>query len=168
SIIQQQFRRHLARRQALEQLSELSSSFSQRQANFVTPTSFTFQSSPTPPFAIPRLAFGSANSNFLSYEDFLVSLLSRIDEVQSNGDRQVKKERKELVRKVEKELARLDEMKEKAWEEQQTRIEGVEAQDSSFETSQPHSPSNKETTLSPESSLSTPHLDEDDEDSALP
>lgn len=48
------------------------------------------------------------------------------------GDRQVKKERKELVRRVEQELARLDEMKEKAWEEQQTRTERVEAQGKSL------------------------------------
>ncbi|GAA6020959.1 hypothetical protein JCM11491_001564 [Sporobolomyces phaffii] len=124
TTVQRHFHRHLARRNALAKLSSLSSTFADRQSSFVRPTSFTFQqpspaSSPanaTPP---PPLAFGSANSAFLSHEDFLVNLLSKIDAVESGGDRQVKQERKSLVRRVEKELSRLDAMKERAWEHQQ-------------------------------------------------
>ncbi|GAA5909819.1 BAG family molecular chaperone regulator [Sporobolomyces salmoneus] len=108
----------LYRDQALEKLSSLASSFFDRQSNFVAPTSFTFESSPTPPFTTPRLAFGSANSQFLSYEDYLVKLLSELDAVESRGDRQIKKERKALVKRVEAELERLDEMRERAWEQE--------------------------------------------------
>ncbi|GAA5909862.1 BAG family molecular chaperone regulator [Sporobolomyces salmoneus] len=108
----------LYRDQALEKLSSLASSFSDRQSNFVAPTSFAFESSPTPPFTTPRLAFGSANSQFLSYEDYLVKLLSELDAVESPGDRQIKKERKALVKRVEAELERLDEMRERAWEKE--------------------------------------------------
>ncbi|GAA5878822.1 hypothetical protein JCM16303_007197 [Sporobolomyces ruberrimus] len=120
TTVQRHFRRHLARRTALSNLASLSSTFLERQQSFEKPTSFTFQQSPssTSSTTAPALAYGSANSSFLAYEDFLVNLLSKIDAVESGGDRQVKQERKSLVRKVEKELSRLDAMKERAWEEQ--------------------------------------------------
>ncbi|GAA5949194.1 hypothetical protein JCM21900_000855 [Sporobolomyces salmonicolor] len=121
SVLQRHFRRHLARRTALSALSTLSSSFESRQSAFTLPTSLTFQSSPSPSSTrspTPPLAFGAPNASFLAYEDFLVNLLSKIDAVESGGDRAVKSARKELVRKVEKELARLDAMKDRAWEEQ--------------------------------------------------
>jgi len=118
--VQRQFRRHLARRNALDKISSLSSSFVDRRSSFEKPTILTFKSSPdsTSSTTTPSLAFVSSNSPFLAYEDYLVNLLSKIDAVESGGDRQVKKERKSLVRKVEKELSRLDVMKERAWEEQ--------------------------------------------------
>jgi len=119
--LQRHFRRHLARRTALDKISSLSSSFTDRQSTFEKPPSFTFKSSPDSTSSTttpPPLAFVSSNSPFLAYEDYLVNLLSKIDAVESGGDRQVKQERKSLVRKVEKELSRLDAMKERAWEEQ--------------------------------------------------
>ncbi|GAA5884662.1 hypothetical protein JCM16303_003703 [Sporobolomyces ruberrimus] len=171
------FQRHLARRAALENLASLASSFSQRQSTYVDPTSFTFQSPPsdftTPSSSTPRLAFGSANSSFLAHEDFLVNLLSKIDAVQSGGDRQVKQERKELVKKVEKELARLDAMRERAWEEQVKEAQNEPVQDREMEdspaqepTSKPRDPISPSTPSHP--TLSTPRLDEDEEDTTLP
>ncbi|GAA5981826.1 hypothetical protein JCM5350_005739 [Sporobolomyces pararoseus] len=123
TTVQRQFRRHLARRNALSKISSLASDFADRQRSFEKPTTFVFQSTPSSSSdsSAPALAFGSANSNFLSYEDFLVNLLSKIDAVESGGDRQVKKERKALVRKVDRELARLDSMRQRAWEEQQSK-----------------------------------------------
>ncbi|GAA5967738.1 hypothetical protein JCM21900_001768 [Sporobolomyces salmonicolor] len=121
SVLQRHFRRHLARREALSQLSSLATSFESRQSAFSRPPSFTFQRSPSPSSSrspTPPLAFGAPNASFLAYEDFLVNLLSKVDAVESGGDRAIKSARKELVRKVEKELARLDAMKDRAWEEQ--------------------------------------------------
>lgn len=119
--LQRHFRQHLLRRNALDKISSLSSSFIDRQSNFEKPPSFIFKSSPDSTSSTtnaPPLAFVSSNSPFLAYEDYLVNLLSKIDAVESGGDRQVKKGRKSLVRTVEKELSRLDAMKERAWEEQ--------------------------------------------------
>ncbi|GAA5839505.1 hypothetical protein JCM5353_002771 [Sporobolomyces roseus] len=117
--VQRQFRRHLARRNALDKISSLSSSFADRQSSFEKPATLTFKSSPNSTSSTtPSLAFVSSNSPFLAYEDYLVTLLSKIDAVESGGDKVVKQERKSLVRKVEKELSRLDAMKERAWEEQ--------------------------------------------------
>ncbi|GAA5932985.1 hypothetical protein JCM1841_003861 [Sporobolomyces salmonicolor] len=121
SALQRHFRRHLARRKAITKLTSLVTSFESRQSASSRPPSFTFQSSPSPsssPSPTPPLAFGAPNASFLAYEDFLVNLLSKVDAVESGGDRAIKGARKELVRKVEKELARLDAMKDRAWEEQ--------------------------------------------------
>ncbi|GAA5966094.1 hypothetical protein JCM3765_002603 [Sporobolomyces pararoseus] len=128
TTVQRQFRRHLARRNALSKISALASDFADRQRSFEKPTTFVFRSAPSSDSSAPALAFGSANSNFLSYEDFLVNLLSKIDAVESGGDRQVKKERKALVRKVDRELARLDSMRQRAWEEQQSKEAQTQAQ----------------------------------------
>ncbi|GAA5882004.1 hypothetical protein JCM16303_003504 [Sporobolomyces ruberrimus] len=172
------FQRHLARRAALENLASLASSFSERQSTFVDPTSFTFQSSPSDSTSAsgsaPHLAFGSANSSFLAHEDFLVNLLSKIDAVQSGGDRQVKQERKELVKKVEKELARLDAMRERAWEEQVKEAQNDLVQDQEMEdsptqvksTSKPCDPISSSTP--PHPTLTNPRLKEDAEDTTLP
>ncbi|GAA5928189.1 uncharacterized protein JCM15063_003812 [Sporobolomyces koalae] len=160
TTVQRHFRRHLARRNALARLSTLASKFSTRQTAFEKPLSFTFQqrastidsSSPAPP-----LAFGSANSSFLSYEDFLVKLLSDIDAVESGGDRQVKQERKQLVRNVEKELARLDAMKERAWEEQIKTVPVAENEPEPNEAEVPASAESSEVFIAPtESSTSEP------------
>ena len=107
---------------ALDALAKLAQDFTARRRAFVTPAALSFQPasvsipsstsrSPTPP-----LAFESNNTPFLGYEDFLVSLLSRIDAVESLGIGEVKMARKNLVREVERELARLDDLKDQAWE----------------------------------------------------
>ncbi|BGP16083.1 hypothetical protein JCM10213_007538 [Rhodosporidiobolus nylandii] len=129
TVLQRHFRRQSTRRAALATLSTLTSDFQSRQSAFAVPSSFTFQASPS---ATPApdsgsstapLAFGKPNAAFLGYEDFLVSLLSKIDAVQSGGDRTVKAARKDLVKRVEAELEKLDAMKEHAWEVQSQQAE---------------------------------------------
>jgi hypothetical protein len=115
---------------ALSALSALADSFNTHQREFVSPSSLLFQRSPSPSSASsstasddgrspsPPLAFTSLNAPLLAYEDFLVRLLSQIDAVESHGDEDVRRARKELVRRVEGELRRLDETKEREWERQ--------------------------------------------------
>ncbi|GAA5861666.1 hypothetical protein JCM3774_002663 [Rhodotorula dairenensis] len=127
-ILQRRFRRHAARRSALDQLSALATDLVSRRRAFEAPAELHFQSSPVsddtaatavpPPPPSPPLAFDKSNKAFLAYEDFLVSLLSKIDAVDSNGDKVVQRARKELVRQVEAELSRLDELKQQEWERQ--------------------------------------------------
>jgi hypothetical protein len=129
--LHQHYRTHLHRRQALSTLSSLGDSLSAQQSAFTLPSTLTFQPSPPPssasdapaaaPTTAPKLAFQSSNAPFLAYEDFLVSLLSKIDAVSSGGDRSVKQARKALVKQVEGELKRLDEAREKAWEEERAK-----------------------------------------------
>lgn len=123
-VLQRRFRRHAARRSALDHLSTLATDLVSHRRAFEAPTELHFQSSPVSsdatvvPSSQQPLAYDKSNKAFLAYEDFLVSLLSKIDAVESNGDKVVQRARKELVRQVEKELGRLDELKHQEWERQ--------------------------------------------------
>ena len=123
TTLQRHFRAHLARRTALAELATLSSSLDSHQSAFTAPPSLVFQ--PSPPSsstdgksspATPKLAYSPVNAPFLAFEDFLVGLLTKVDAVQSGGDRVVKTARKDLVRRIEQELRRLDERKDGEWE----------------------------------------------------
>ncbi|GJN89311.1 hypothetical protein Rhopal_002291-T1 [Rhodotorula paludigena] len=107
---------------ALSTLAALAADFHARQRAFVSPSALVFQPSPAADrlarSPTPPLAFGAPNSAFLGHEEALLALLTRIDAVESHGDADVKRARKELVREIERELSRLDAIKEHAWEEQ--------------------------------------------------
>ncbi|KAL8279435.1 hypothetical protein RQP46_008247 [Phenoliferia psychrophenolica] len=113
-------RRRVAQAQAQAQ--------TQAQANFIPPTPLVFR--PSPPSSSnddsvpartpePTLAYSTSNATFLAYEDHLVTLLSKIDEIASGGDPIVKEARKKLVGKVESELRKLDEIKAVEWNKAQ-------------------------------------------------
>ncbi|ORY92811.1 hypothetical protein BCR35DRAFT_9042 [Leucosporidium creatinivorum] len=133
--LQRHYRTHLHRRQALSTLASLASSLDAQQSAFTLPSTLTFQ--PSPPSSTtgdhsytasttpsPKLAFQSSNAPFLAYEDFLVSLLSKIDAVSSGGDRTVKQARKQLVKRVDAELSRLDDAREQAWAKERGNADG--------------------------------------------
>ncbi|GAA5824077.1 hypothetical protein JCM11251_001512 [Rhodosporidiobolus azoricus] len=88
---------------------ESASSSSDRDASLATLSTLT------PSFDAP---FTSSNASLLAYGDFLVSLLSDIDAVESYGDSSIRQTRKALVKRVEAELKRLDDLKEREWERQ--------------------------------------------------
>ena len=113
TTLQRHFRAHLARRSALANLATLASSLNAQQSAFVPPTSLVFQ-----PYngSTPKLAYSPTNAPFLAHEDFLVGLLTKVDAVQSGGDKFVKTARKDLVHQIERELKRLDELKDGEWE----------------------------------------------------
>ncbi|BGO93959.1 hypothetical protein NBRC10512_005234 [Rhodotorula toruloides] len=107
---------------SLGTLSSLANDFDSHRASFVSPTTLTFSASPSPAdrstrSPTPPLAFGSSNTPFLAYEEYLLSLLTKLDAIESHGDSTIKRARKELVKQVEAELAQLDGLKQKAWEE---------------------------------------------------
>lgn len=111
------------RQSALDSISALRADLESHQTAFTSPSVLTFQST-TPADSTPStppLSYGKSNTAFLAYEDYLVSLLSKIDAIESHGDEAVKQARKELVRRVEKELDRLDELKDAEWERQSQR-----------------------------------------------
>ncbi|GAA5899212.1 hypothetical protein JCM6882_009285 [Rhodosporidiobolus microsporus] len=118
---------------SLATLSALSSSFDARRAAFTAPSTLSFQPSPSPDSRSPSppLAFTSSNAPLLAYEDALVSLLSQIDAVESHGDADVRRARKDLVKRVEGELKRLDEVKEREWERQSSGSDASSASSSS-------------------------------------
>ncbi|KAI5475337.1 hypothetical protein MNV49_001606 [Pseudohyphozyma bogoriensis] len=107
TTLQRRFRNHLFRKQQLSTISSLTSTFDSHTSAFTLPTSLAFVSTTS-----PKLAYSANNTPFHAHEDFLVALLSQIDEVASKGDKVVKSARKELVKKVEEELRRVDEWRE--------------------------------------------------------
>ncbi|GAA5910762.1 hypothetical protein JCM6882_002072 [Rhodosporidiobolus microsporus] len=141
TTLQRHFRRHATRRTALSTLERLTADFESQQSSFSPPSSLTFRSlstsSTSTSTSTPPLAYGGTNAPFLAYEHFLTTLLSKIDEVQSGGDRVIKAERKELVKRIEAELARLDGLKEKAWESQKGASVEAEKEQEEKEVVQP-------------------------------
>jgi len=122
--LQKRFERDAARQAALETLNRLSTEFDSRLSSFTSPSSLTFQSPPstsTSTPSTPPLAYGKPNAAFLGHEDFLVALLSKVDAVTSGGDKVIQQARKDLVKRVELELAKLDQLKEHEWERQSER-----------------------------------------------
>ncbi|GAA5851784.1 hypothetical protein JCM9279_004406 [Rhodotorula babjevae] len=118
--LQKRFERDAARQAALDTLNRLSNEFDSRLSSFTSPSTLTFQARPTPTStpSTPPLAYGKPNAAFLGHEDYLVSLLSKVDAVSSGGDKVIKQARKDLVKRVEAELAKLDHLKEHEWERQ--------------------------------------------------
>jgi hypothetical protein len=113
---------HSIRNEKLSTLASLTTSLASHRSSFTFPSTLDFTPlatvdpvDPVAPTRSPKLAFSSTNVPFLAYEDFLVGLLSKADEIQSAGDMVVRRGRKELVRAVEKELRALDEGREAVW-----------------------------------------------------
>ncbi|KAG8698475.1 hypothetical protein FRC08_005889 [Ceratobasidium sp. 394] len=66
----------------------------------------------------PKLAYTPNNAPLHQYEHLLTGLLTQLDAVESHGDMEVRKARKDAVRKIEKELGKLDEKKLREWRRQ--------------------------------------------------
>ncbi|KAI7905629.1 uncharacterized protein BX663DRAFT_500386 [Cokeromyces recurvatus] len=56
------------------------------------------------------------NREFLGYEDMIMKLLLKLDTIESEGDEEIRNERKSLVKRAESMLERLDEYKQREWE----------------------------------------------------
>ncbi|KDQ16989.1 hypothetical protein BOTBODRAFT_30368 [Botryobasidium botryosum FD-172 SS1] len=114
STIQSHWRAYIARTRALRSLSRLENEFGDYRAAFVFPSSIDF----APDASVPKLLYTTNNKPVHAYEHQLTSLLTKIDEVESAGAKNVREARKALVRKIEAELESLDERKKQAWEAQ--------------------------------------------------
>lgn len=106
------------RAQRLSTLASLHALLSNHKASFQLPSSLTFLPSATA--AAPKLDFRANNAPLLAYEDEMVRMLTKLDEVQSEGDMVVRDARKKIVREVEEELERLDGVRRSEWERQQS------------------------------------------------
>ncbi|KAG8784555.1 hypothetical protein FRC12_018558 [Ceratobasidium sp. 428] len=75
----------------------------------------------------PKLAYTPNNAPLHQYEHVLTGLLTQLDAVESYGDEEVRKARKEAVKQIEGELAELDERKVDQWKKWATPEMEVEA-----------------------------------------
>ncbi|KAI5476072.1 hypothetical protein MNV49_000453 [Pseudohyphozyma bogoriensis] len=110
TTFQSQVEAHNRRQEALSTLKSFTSHLDSLLSSYIPPATLSFQPNHT-----AKLAFSPTNAPFLALEDALISLLTKIDGVQSEGDVVVRKARKELVKRVEKELGRLDAKKAADW-----------------------------------------------------
>ncbi|THG98844.1 hypothetical protein EW026_g3399, partial [Hermanssonia centrifuga] len=143
--IQSFWRRHGPRRLALRTISELNNTFESLKATFSLPCTLEYQvtvaqgptnsviSVPTDGFRepsnsedimqididslpkIPKLAYTPTNTPVHMYEEQLSRILTRLDDVQSGGDKEVRRKRRELARKVETEAERIEWVKMEVW-----------------------------------------------------
>ncbi|KAJ7730362.1 hypothetical protein DFH07DRAFT_969183 [Mycena maculata] len=137
--IQTQYRIH----RSLRNISELASKFETLKASFVHPTTIDYQGSdgsiisvpvPEAPSALPaesaKLAFTPTNVPLHTYMEFLSRLLVSLDAVESRGDRGVREQRRNVVRAIEGEAARVEAFWRGVWsaheEKQHADAEGEE------------------------------------------
>ncbi|KGB77261.1 hypothetical protein CNBG_3099 [Cryptococcus deuterogattii R265] len=91
-------------------------------------TSFTFPSrlsfaQTTPGSHPPPLLFNRLNAPYHAQTNALLHLLLQADSVESNGDKEVRNRRKEVVKKVEEEIANLERHRDDLWMEAKGRRE---------------------------------------------
>ncbi|GJE92889.1 hypothetical protein PsYK624_090470 [Phanerochaete sordida] len=131
--IQTFWRARHQRHASLAAIAALGSEFAQLKSNFALPPALDYTlngehfSVPTsgcdtsPDSAVERtsgdasLAFTPANAPLHAYEEALNRLLTRLDGVQSGGDRTVRNRRRALAREVEREAQRVERVKVAVW-----------------------------------------------------
>ncbi|KAF8596009.1 hypothetical protein BDV93DRAFT_528324 [Ceratobasidium sp. AG-I] len=94
-------------------ISRILSALATLRSDFTFPTQLDFAPSATS--SSPKLSFASSNAPVHQYEHQLTGLLTQLDAVESYGDGNVRKARKEAVKEVERELEELDGKKAETW-----------------------------------------------------
>lgn len=64
---------------------------------------------------LPKLAYTPTNAPVHTYEEELSRILTKLDGVESGGDKTVREQRREAVRRVEKEAERIEQIKAGLW-----------------------------------------------------
>jgi hypothetical protein len=146
-VLQRRFRRRQADQAHLGELHALRSELERMQGAFVVPERYvlyticsglarvlTLMISRLEFDETGRLLYTSPNLGLRAYEESLTQLLTKLDAVESGGSDVVKKARKTIVADVEGQLAMLDDLKKRLWEEEQQRhLEVAEEKDSKME-----------------------------------
>jgi hypothetical protein len=138
TLIQQKYRRHLARVQRLEKLDALKAKLAKLESGWTFPEHLDFQdpdSGLTTPsldpvdgashdgdervVPVPALAFTHNNAPYHAHAQALLALLVSADAISSDGDQEVRKVRKEFVKEVEGQLAEMERQRSDVWKKQQ-------------------------------------------------
>ncbi|KAI9472231.1 MAG: hypothetical protein EXX96DRAFT_583336 [Benjaminiella poitrasii] len=108
----------LAKFEALSRIEQELDAIRQEHEDHVLHVSLDFSPSDTNRASSPdRLdATTLENREFLGYEDEIMKLLLKLDTIESDGDEDVRNERKALVKRAENMLEKLDEFKQREWE----------------------------------------------------
>ena len=101
-------------------LSSIETELAQAKESFTFPTSLSFSSTPSDS---PSLLFNKQNKPYHAQNNRLLQLLLQADGVASNGDREVRRKRKEIVKLVEGEIEKLEKKRDEYWNEVKERRE---------------------------------------------
>ncbi|KAJ9105522.1 hypothetical protein QFC21_001893 [Naganishia friedmannii] len=153
TLIQQKYRRHLARVQRLEKLEVLKAKLAKLESGFTFPEHLDFQnpdSGLTTPsldpvdgashdgdervVPVPALAFTHNNAPYHAHAQALLALLVSADAISSDGDQEVRKVRKDFVKEVEEQLADMERKRSDVWKKQQAAKPSDKAQQDSHAT----------------------------------
>ncbi|KAJ9112276.1 hypothetical protein QFC19_000695 [Naganishia cerealis] len=137
TLIQQKYRRHLARVQRLEKLETLKAKLDKITRGFTFPEHLDFQdpdsglmspvSDPVDGSSydgdervvpVPSLAFTHNNAPYHAQAQALLGLLVSADAISSDGDQEVRRVRKEFVKEVEGRLAEMERQRSAVWQKQ--------------------------------------------------
>lgn len=105
---------------SITKLSSIETELAQAKESFTFPTSLSFSSTPSDS---PSLLFNKQNKPYHAQNNRLLQLLLQADGVASNGDREVRRKRKEIVKLVEGEIERLEKKRDEYWNEVKERRE---------------------------------------------
>ncbi|KAG8747105.1 hypothetical protein FRC12_014148 [Ceratobasidium sp. 428] len=98
---------------------DILSKFANLKSSFTFPATLDFLPPPEGVLApAPKLAYTPNNAPLHQYEHLLTGLLTQLDAVESYGDAEVRKARKDAVKEIEKELEELDGRKVNEWRRQ--------------------------------------------------
>ncbi|GJJ09335.1 hypothetical protein Clacol_003557 [Clathrus columnatus] len=109
--IQSFLRANLPRYKSLKTISSVAGEFEEVVDDFKFPSVLDFADSD-----VAKLLYTSKNAPVHLHEHTLLNFLSRLDSIDSRGDERVRVERKNLVKRIERELEKLDTGKTEAWE----------------------------------------------------
>ncbi|WVR03438.1 hypothetical protein IAU60_000429 [Kwoniella sp. DSM 27419] len=101
---------------SLSTLDSIESQLSTLQSSFTFPEKLAFAQTSQENSAAPLL-FNKVNSSYHAQAHALLQLLLKADGVASNGEREVRKRRKQVVRAVEQEIENLEQKRDGLWEQ---------------------------------------------------
>lgn len=113
---------------SLSALQDIEGQLAALQSGFTFPERLSFAHS-VPGAHAPPLLFNRLNSAYHAQTNALLQLLLQADSIVSNGESQVRRKRKELVKKVEHEIQKLEKQRDEKWEEvRERRLNGEESE----------------------------------------
>lgn len=113
---------------SLSALQDIERQLTALQSGFTFPQRLSFAHS-VPGTHAPPLLFNRLNSPYHTQTNALLQLLLQADSIASNGESQVRRKRKELVKKVEDEIQKLEQQRDEKWEEvRERRLNGEESE----------------------------------------
>lgn len=115
---------------ALSTLSDISSELDLVRQSFDFPSALSFAPSPSSTSdSTPALLFNKTNSGYHAQTHKLLQLLLAADAITSNGNKDIRRKRKEVVREVEREIEGLEKRRDEVWEDVKAKRESGEIEE---------------------------------------